>query len=69
MLLGTPLSGCFRLKAVGLLKLSAGIPQSLRKHVMSHTTQNTYAKTWHFLSRILRRFYKYIFSRNLSEVT
>ena len=39
ILLGRPLSGCFRPNAAGLLEPSAVMPQVLRKHVMPDTSK------------------------------
>ena len=52
----TPLIGFFRPNAAVLLKPPVVMPQGLKKHVILHTTQDTYAKTWHSLSSILSRF-------------
>ena len=51
-----PLSGCFRPNAAVFLKPPVVMPQGLKKHVILHTTQDTFAKTWHSLSSILSRF-------------
>ena len=51
----TPRSGCFRPNAAVFLKPPVVMPQGL-KNVILHTTQDTFAKTWHSLSSILSRF-------------
>ena len=61
ILLGIPLSGCFRANAAGFLKPTVVMLQGLRTHVMCHTSEDTYLKTWYSLSRILSRFYNYMY--------
>ena len=43
--LGTPVSSCFPPNEAGLRKPLVVMPQGLSKYIMSHTTQNTCAKT------------------------